>query len=146
MKTNRNLIIAGAILLVLLVGGGIFLAAKKSPKPAAPVAQSEEILTLSPLDIGLSLTMGSDGKRVVMEIAKTEGLTSIEYQLSYTSKGDIPRGVIGTLDVKGNIIKKEIILGTCSDVCHYDQDVSNIKVILKVTKTDGKVYQVEKSF
>ena len=54
--------------------------------------------------------MGSDGTRVVMEIAKTEGLTSIEYQLSYTSKGDIPRGVIGTLDVRGNIIKKEIIL------------------------------------
>jgi len=145
MKTNRSLIIAGVIILILLVGGGIFLATKKSPKPAIPVQQSEEILTLSPLDIGLSLTMGRDGKRVVMEIAKTEGLTAIEYQLSYTSKGDIPRGVIGTLDVKGNIIKKEITLGTCSDVCHYDQDVSNIKVILKVTKTDGKVYQVEKS-
>ncbi len=145
MKTNRSLIIAGVIILILLVGGGIFLATKKSPKPAIPVQQSEEILTLSPLDIGLSLTMGRDGKRVVMEIAKTEGLTAIEYQLSYTSKGDIPRGVIGTLDVKGNIIKKEITLGTCSDVCHYDQDVSNIKVILKVTNTDGKVYQVEKS-
>lgn len=146
MKNNRNLIIVGVIVLILLVSGGIFLATKKSPKPVAPVAQSEEILTLSPLDIGLSLTMGADGKRVIMEITKTEGLTSIEYQLSYTSKGDIPRGVIGTADVKGSTaIKKEIILGTCSDVCHYDQDVSNIKVILKVTKADGKVYQVEKS-
>lgn len=145
MKNNRNLIIVGVIVLILLVGGGIFLATKKSPKSAIPVQQSEEISTLSPLDIGLSLIMGSDGKRVIMEIAKTEGLTSIEYQLSYTSKGDIPRGVIGTTEVKGNTIKKEIILGTCSDVCHYDQDVSNIKVILKVTKTDGKVYQVEKS-
>ncbi len=144
MKNNRNLIIVGVIVLIILVGGGIFLATKKSPKPAIPV-QPEEILTISPLDIGLTLTMGRDGKRVVMEIAKTEGLTSIEYQLSYTSKGDIPRGVIGTLEVKGNIIKKEIILGTCSDVCHYDQDVSNIKVILKVTKSGGKVYQVEKS-
>jgi len=144
MKNNRNLIIVGVIVLIILVGGGIFLATKKSPKPAIPV-QPEEILTISPLDIGLTLTMGRDGKRVVMEIAKTEGLTSIEYQLSYTSKGDIPRGVIGTLEVKGNIIKKEIILGTCSDVCHYDQDVSNIKVILKVTKPGGKVYQVEKS-
>ena len=128
-----------------MIGGGIFLATKKSPKSTIPVVQSEEILTLSPEDIGLSLTMGSDGKRVIMEITNTEGLTSIEYQLSYASKGDIPRGVIGTIDVKGSIIKKEIILGTCSDVCHYDQDVSDIKVILKTTKTDGKVYQVEKS-
>lgn len=146
MKNNRSLIIVGVIVLILLVGGGIFLATKKSPKPSVSVQQSEEILTLSPLDIGLSLTMGSDGKRVVMEITKTEGLTSIEYQLSYTSKGDIPRGVIGTAEVKENtIIRKEIILGTCSDVCHYDQDVSDIKLILKVTKTDGKIYQVEKS-
>lgn len=145
MKNNKNLIIVGVIVLVLLVSGGIFLATKKSPKPTVSVTQSEEILTLSPLDIGLSLAMGVDGKRVIMEITETEDLTSIEYQLSYTSKGDIPRGVIGTLDVKGNTIKKEIILGTCSDVCHYDQDVSDIKVILKVTKMDGKVYQVEKS-
>ena len=145
MKNNRNLIIVGVIFLILMIGGGIFLATKKSPKSTIPVVQSEEILTLSPEDIGLSLTMGSDGKRVIMEITNTEGLTSIEYQLSYASKGDIPRGVIGTIDVKGSIIKKEIILGTCSDVCHYDQDVSNIKIIIKVTKTDGKVYQVEKS-
>ncbi len=145
MKNNRNLIIVGVIVLILLVGGGVFLATKKSPNTTTSVQQSEVILTLSPLDIGLSLTMGSDGKRVIMEITKTEGLTSIDYQLSYTSKGGIPRGAIGTADIKGNNIKKEIILGTCSDVCHYDQDVSNIKVILKVTKTDGKVYQVEKS-
>ena len=89
--------------------------------------------------------MGSDGKRIIMEITETEDLTSIEYQLSYTSKGDIPRGVIGTAEVKGSTIRKEIILGTCSDVCHYDQDVSDIKLILKITKTDGKIYQVEKS-
>lgn len=145
MKNSRNLIIVGVIVLILLVSGGIFLATKKSAKPAVPVEQSEEILTLSPLDIGLSLTMGSDGKRVIMEITKIKGLTSIEYQLSYTSKGDIPRGVIGTAEAKGNTIRKEIILGTCSDVCHYDQDVSNIKVVLKVTKTDGKIYQVEKT-
>ena len=146
MKNNRNLIIAGVIVLILLVGGGIFvLASKKSAKPAVPSVQSEEILTLSHLDIGLSLTMGSDGKRVFMEIERKEDIASIEYQLSYNSKWDIPRGVIGTADVKGSFVKKEIILGTCSDICHYDQDVSDIKIILKVTKTDGKVYQVEKT-
>ncbi len=144
MKNNRNLIIVGLIVLLLLIGGGVFLATKKSAKPSAAPTQQEEILTLSPEDIGLSLTMGNDGQRVIMEITKIEELASIEYQLSYTSKGDIPRGAIGTAEVKGNLIKKEIILGTCSDVCHYDQDVSDIKLILKVTKADGKIYQVEK--
>src|SRR3989344_6492910 len=106
MKNNKNLIIVGVIVLILLVGGGIFLATKKSTKPAIPVQQSEEILTLSPEDIGLSLAMGSDGKRIIMEITETEDLTSIEYQLSYTSKGDIPRGVIGIAEVKGSTIRK----------------------------------------
>lgn len=143
---KKNKMLGGILIIVmlLLVGGGIFLATKKSSKSVTPPAQQEEILTLSPEDIGLSLAMGSDQKRVIMEIANTEGLTSVEYQLSYTSKGDIPRGAIGTAEVKGNAIKKEIILGTCSDVCHYDQDVSDIKLILKVTKADGKIYQVEK--
>ncbi|OGH39303.1 MAG: hypothetical protein A3B44_02370 [Candidatus Levybacteria bacterium RIFCSPLOWO2_01_FULL_38_21] len=145
MKNSKNLIIVGAIILVILVSGIFVLVSKKSTKPTPSPAQSEEILALSPDDIGLTLEMGSDGKRVIMEVAKIGDLTSIDYQLSYTSKGDIPRGVIGALDVKGKTIKKEIILGTCSDVCHYDQNVSNIKIILKVTKTDGKIYQVEKS-
>ena len=79
-----------------------------------------------------------------VEIIKNSG---IDYELSYMSKGDIPRGAIGNIAIKqpGKLVKQEIPLGTCSDVCHYDQDVSNIKLILKVTKTDGTTSQVEKS-
>ena len=145
MKNNRNLIIVGVIVLILLVGGGIFLATKKSPKPAASVAQSEEIPKLSPDEIGLSLSLGQDGKRVVIEISKTQGIKSIDYQLSYTTEGDIPRGDLGTVEPNGKPVKKERVLGTCSDVCHYYKNVSDIKIILKVTKPGGKVYQVEKS-
>lgn len=145
MKNNKNLIIAGVIVLLLLVGGGIFLAAKKSPKPAISVQQSEEILTLSPDDIGLSLTKGKDENRIIMRVNKVGGIRAIEYQLSYKSAGDIPRGVIGNAEATGKPIEKEIYMGTCSDVCHPDKEISDIKIILKVTKTDGKVYQVEKS-
>jgi len=137
--------------LLILVGAGYFiLSSNKNPiqtqeqPPEAP--KEETILTLSPEDIGLTLTAIENNRKVLMEIANTSGLLSVEYELSYKSKGDIPRGVIGTLDVKSNKpIKHEIVLGTCSDVCHYDQDVSNIKLILKVTKSDNRVYQSEKT-
>lgn len=142
---NKNLIIVGVIVLILLVGGGIFLATKKSSKPTIPVQQSEEILTLSPDDIGLSLTKGKDENRVIMKVNKVDGIRVIEYQLSYKSAGDIPRGVIGNVEATGNPIEKEIYMGTCSDVCHPDKEISDIKIILKITKTDGKIYQVEKS-
>ncbi|MCL4418627.1 hypothetical protein M1146_00830 [Patescibacteria group bacterium] len=148
MKNNKNLIIA-AVIILLIIGGGIFVLSRgKSSKPTIVPQQSEEVIpTLSPSVIGLVLTMGTDGKRVVMEVANTSDIESIDYTLSYTSKGNVPRGVIGHVDVKtkGQAVKKEIVLGTCSDVCHYDQEVTGIKIILKVTKSDGKVYQSEKS-
>jgi hypothetical protein len=146
---NRNLVIILIIGLVVLVGLGILIFSGKKPAPA-PVAQtpSEEVVsTMKPEEIGLSLEMSPDSKKVAFEIANTENLTSVDYELSYTSKGDVPRGAIGHIDIKvaGKAVSQDITLGTCSDVCHYDQDVSNVKLILKVTKTDGSVSQVEKT-
>ena len=148
MKNQKVIVGIAGVLLILIVGYFlIFNKSTKEPVVAEPqVAEEETILTLSPEEIGLTLTAIENYKKVVMEITNTSGLSSLEYELSYTSKGDIPRGVLGTIDVKSNKpIKHEIVLGTCSDVCHYDQEVSNIKVILKVTKSDNKVYQSEKT-
>ena len=150
MKNRKVLIVVGVVLLVLVGVGYFILSPKKSssiPQAPEPQATEEEtILTLSPEDIGLTLTAIESNRKVLMGIANTSDLVSLEYELSYTSKGDIPRGVLGTIDVKSDKpIKHEIVLGTCSDVCHYDQEVSNIKVILKVTKSDNKVYQSEKT-
>lgn len=149
---NQKLIIIGAVILISIIGGGFFvLSSKKTPaKPVdvAPQQQVEEIVkTLTPDEIGLSLTAINNNKKVLMEVVKTEDISSLDYELSYTSKGNIPRGVIGHIDIKikGKPIKQEIILGTCSDICHYDQEVSGIKLILKVTKADNKVYSVEKT-
>ena len=107
----------------------------------------DKVSAISPEEIGLSLTKSADDKKVILEVANTEGVSGFDYELSYISKGDIPRGVIGHIDIKqiGKSVKQEITLGTCSDVCHYDQEVSNIKLILKVTKTNGTVAQAEKS-
>ena len=125
--------------------GGFVLSSKKTSNSTQQAWQEEQVLTLKPEDIGLELSLSDDSKKVTMEINKLDGITSLEYQLLYNSKDDVPRGAIGTIDIKGDKIKKEIVLGTCSDVCHYDEAVSDIKIIVKVVKTDGKTYQVEKS-
>ncbi len=147
---NKNLIIGVVALLVVLIIGGIFVLS--SGKKAAPIVvdqtpAEEKVTTIKPEDIGLTLTESADLKKVIMEVANTNGISSLDYQLSYTSKGNIPRGAIGHIDIKiaGKPVTQEITLGTCSDVCHYDQDVTNIQLILKVTKTDGITSQAEKS-
>lgn len=145
---NRNLIIAlGVGLVIVVVGGFLVLRSDKSeaPEPQQTTVE-EQIVTLKPEDIGLTLTATSDNRKVIMEVESTTGISALDYELSYISKGDIPRGVIGHVDVQeGKKVTQQITLGTCSDVCHYDEDVSDVKLILKVTKTDGSTAQVESS-
>lgn len=154
MRNSKLLIVLGVLIVLVLVGGGYFLLSGKNTAPASTTGatpQVQEVLeqaipTLTPSDLGLSLTANSNTTKVTMALAKTSDISMIDYQLSYTAKGDISRGIIGQVTVKpGKAVNQEITLGTCSDVCHYDQDVSGINLVLKVTKTDGKTYQVEKS-
>lgn len=147
---NKNLTIYLGIGLAILIGIGIFILffnKKAAPAPVAQIPSEEVVSTMKPEEIGLSLVASSDNNKAIFEVANTKGISSLDYELSYTSKGDIPRGAIGHIDIKiaGKSIKQELPFGTCSDVCHYDQDVSNIKLILKVTKTDGSTSQVEKT-
>jgi len=147
--SNKKLItfsVIGVIVLIVL-GVLVFTLGKKAPAPVVQVPSEEVISTMKPEEIGLSLTASSDNKKVIFEITNTKDILSLDYELSYTSKGDIPRGAIGHIDIKqaGKKVSQEIPLGTCSDVCHYDQDVSNVKLILKVAKMDGTASQVEKS-
>lgn len=146
MKNNKLLLIGGALIIVLAVGGLIVINNKSTTQTATPAVVEQSIPSIASKDIGLTLKQGIDSQRVVMGVSKTNGIQAIDYQLSWTSKGDIPRGAIGKLDfVEGKPASKELYLGTCSDVCHPDSDVSNIKLIVKVTKTDGKIYQAETS-
>ena len=145
---NKKLIIALVVGLIALVGGFFVLSNNKKTEPVVPqTPQEEQVSMIKPEDIGLTLTASADNRKVILEVKNTEGLSGLDYELSYTSKGDIPRGVIGHIDIKqeGKPVKQEIILGTCSDVCHYDEDVSDIKLILKVAKTDNTTSQVEKT-
>jgi len=152
---NKNILIIGSIaVVVLLGGGGFYLASKftaKGPTPT-PTPDSQQILTLSPSDIGLTLSAITLGKfadhGVELKVANISDISSIDYQLSYIAKGNIPRGAIGHVDIKsGNTeFKQQLYFGTCSDVCHPDSDVSGVKVTLKVTKNDGRIYSVEAPF
>ncbi|HZJ18671.1 MAG TPA: hypothetical protein VFD45_03580 [Patescibacteria group bacterium] len=136
-----------AAISLILVGGAVYLFSQRNSSNQASLIEPtmEVIPTIMPSDIGLTLTPGADGKRLYMEITNTKDIAGVDYELSYTTTDDIPRGAIGHVDIKtpGQKIKQEIILGTCSDVCHYDKDITNIKLIVKVTKTNGMVYQAE---
>ena len=146
---NKGLVIAIVIGLIVLLGIGAYLIFGK--KTASTITgqtpvEEETILTMMPEEIGLSIEAGTGNKKVIFEISKTKGIASLDYELSYISKGDIPRGAMGHIEIdEGETVTQEVTLGTCSDVCHYDEDVSDVKLVLRVTKADGSTAQVEKS-
>lgn len=149
LKNRKVVIAAGIVVLLVLFLGFLFLSNKSSNnqnnQDTSALPTQIPVPTITADSLGLTLKAGVGGKTVIVTLANVTGITAVEYELSYTSKGDIPRGAIGQLDLTKKPVSKEITLGTCSDKCHYDEEVSNIKIVLKITKDDGKVYQAEQS-
>lgn len=155
MKNKTLLLILSLVLLIIISGVGIFYIAssRKSSQQTKeiPVTQDTPVPNLSPDDIGFTLALAQDGQSaghaIDLKIAKIDGITGIDYEFSYTYGDNLNQGGFGHLDVKSgdSTLSQQIVLGTCSSgTCRYDKDVSHFKVILRVTKTDGKTYEVQK--
>ncbi len=138
---SRNFLLGVVALVVVILAGSFFLF---RGSPTATLNEEEQaeapIPTISPEDLGLTLEYGPGNKTIILKVEKTEGITDMEYELSYLA-GDIPRGAIGKVNLAKSPVKEDITLGTCSDVCHYDEDVSDIKIVLKITKDNGDIFQ-----
>lgn len=149
---KSNIIISILVLLILVaIGGGVYYFMFANSKPQEEVVEyieEESYPTISPEEIGLEFTAREDGKAVKFLLTNAEGIQSIDYEVTYLAKGDLPRGVIGQIVVDGSteVDSDYIDLGSCSSGrCKYDEDVSNIKLVLKITKTDGSIYQAEET-
>lgn len=149
LNSKKLIIIAGCIIVIFILVN-IIMSLGKKQKPQ--VIKTEDVLPQSQLiptidsSVEVDLT-SSDKKEVVLKINKIPaGTQTIEYELSYLTKEDLPKGVIGTINLKEeNSIKRKITLGTCSSgKCVYDQGVENIKVSLKFNGNYGsKLFEKE---
>lgn len=151
MKNKTVLIGVLALIVLLLIGGYLLFFAKQAAPPRSPLpAQEEETVeTVLPQDIGLEFTLRPDMKAAKFTM-QAQGITSVEYQISYTKEvngEEVPEALIGEArpttgnDVIGIDYRE---FGTCSaKVCRYDRVVSDVTLILKITKTDGKILQAE---
>lgn len=158
---DQKAIIGLVVLAIILVIGGFLVFSPKNQNTTPSENTNQEqveapVIKLSPEEIGLDLTTTNNNRHLVIKIEKPQGIKTIEYELTWGAKvedkasGSILDVVHGTssgspIEINEQPYEDEIKMGTCSDVCHYDEGVNNIKIILKVTKTDGTVAQIEKS-
>src|SRR3989338_6883344 len=149
---KKNALIVGLIVVVVLGIGGFFVWNQFQSQTITPKGEEQQnVKQMSPEDIGLELTLRSDGKAVIVKATKVEGIKSFEYELTYdaqvTEDGEsatVPRGAVGELTIRGGIAQAEVDLGTCSaNVCKYDKVVSDVKVVIKVNFENGEIGAVE---
>lgn len=155
---NRNTIIAAVVGVVIILGiaGYFFMNGSSKPEPetvSEPTIEETTIIpTINPSDLGLTFTLRSDRKAAKFEIENAKDIQNVEYQISYTKEingEEVPEGLIGEVKPKtgqGTISIAYREFGTCSSgTCRYDKVVSFVKLTLKITKDDGKIYQAEET-
>jgi len=148
MKINKNVLIIGAVLLVLLAIGYWLLGRKNIPKNnQETISPTEIVLPTIDSSVKVDLQSVSGGKDVTLSINNIpSGTDSVDYELSYQTAQQGIQGVIGTIDVfNQSDYEKKITLGTCSSgTCVYHQVVGKIKLTLKFTGDYGeKLFEKE---
>jgi hypothetical protein len=160
MKNKQLVIILVVLVIIIGAGGFYFLNHKSAPAQEEETANTQDVVqTLSPEQLGLTITPKSDMKAIKFSISKASGIKSIEYQATYEAdstaeeKGEggdarVQRGITGDATLEGGKSSYEspwLDLGSCSrNVCRYDKGVESVDLTLKIVKLDGKTYQVEK--
>lgn len=158
-KKRNTQILLGVIIIIIIGGGGYFLSASKNNQTEQQqTVVDNSVHTLSPSDIGLKLEASSDNHKVRFSIADASDIQSIEYELTYNAnstaqeqsegaEAQVQRGITGTANIKSGSSSYQsswLILGSQSaNVVRYDTGVTGVGITLKITKTNGKIYQAQ---
>lgn len=152
LKSKKIISLIAALLIIVIVAGGAFMF-MKNQKPKAPADDmfaSSDLPELTPEDVGMVVTMRKDNKAVMFELKKATDIKKVEYTIEYEAEVDgetANQGIFGEMNIAEDGITKTDFreFGTCSaGKCRYDNVTSDITITLKVTKKDGKEYQVKK--
>lgn len=140
MKKNIPIILGIVFFVLLLAGGFIWWRGRRVEEVPSglPVSEGKLIETTLEERPFVTMTPRTDGQEFTLEISRIRNAESIDYELVYLTQG-LSRGVIGTVDLKGETVySKKLLLGTCSrGVCKYDEDVTEGTLTLKFRGPDG---------
>ncbi len=161
-KNKTVIIVLGVIVGLGILAGGyaIFASRANSQSQNDDQSMNEQVVQkMKPDEIGLKMEATPDKKKVQFTVGKADGITSMEYQLTYEADstaeeqregGDarVQRGITGEATIKdgeSSYTSQWLDLGSCSkNVCRYDTGVHSVTVTLKIVKSGGKVYEVDK--
>ncbi|MFH0863629.1 MAG: hypothetical protein V1858_00860 [Candidatus Gottesmanbacteria bacterium] len=142
---RKAILISVPIIIIILIIGILFWRSRSTSSnlTATPGPQNTTNFSLpenQEKGVDVSLTAHYDKKAVILKVSKIpSSVISIEYEISYTTKAGLPRGVLGKMEIKNqDSILRDVLLGTCSrNVCVYDEGVTKVSLTLKFNKSSG---------
>lgn len=159
---SRNGMIAVALIAILLIVSGYLLFGRNTTQEIDDKDKIEKsvIQNISPEDLGLLIEANPAGNEIKFSLTKLDNIKSLDYQIQYEADstaqeiGDgaeprVDRGIIGEVEVDPSETSYEsdwIVLGSESaGTKRYDKGVDEVVLTLKLTKSDGTIYQSEDS-
>jgi len=86
----------------------------------------------------ISPKIRSDRQALIVAFSNLQKVNNITYTLTYQTNGE-DQGVNGTLDSSlGSNVTRELLFGTCSDVCRYHPNISNMKLEIVSQLPNGR--------
>ncbi len=148
---------AAVAVIILLIIGGVFYVVysqNKSTEFSNPngTTSDSQVQTITAEELGLVITVRPDNLAVKFKLNKADDIKHVDYQITYMhvvedSPDPVSEGVTGEMNIAQDGITETDYrtFGTCSATCRYDKEVSDVKLVLKVEKKDGKIYSLEQA-
>jgi hypothetical protein len=140
---NKNKIVISVVFVLALLLVVVFVLSRKGnddtdTERGGTLPQGVKVLPID-ASVKVSVSKTDDGKNVILSIKNVpDHYETIEYEFSYDTVDQIPRGVLGSIEVDSSNIEEEIPLGSCStNVCTYDEGVEKVRVALKFESPKG---------
>lgn len=92
--------------------------------------------------IGISVKFRGDRRAIIVNFSSLSNASNVSYTLSYSTRGTT-QGAGGSINpsTAGASASRELLFGTCSHgVCRYDSGITNAKLVVTYTLTNGKKY------
>lgn len=141
---NRNLLIFGAIGLVIVVlGVGFFMTRGASQQQAEPTPTPKVEIELLPQDaLDVTLKKGASPQYVLTIDKIPEDVTQLSYEITYDTSNKGTQGIVGSpvtlKEGQGTYKNEKVVFGSESRGKYaLDQGVNNIQVTIRLTYKDG---------
>jgi len=86
----------------------------------------------------VSPKLRSDRQALVLTLSNLQKVKNVTYTLMYQTNG-VDQGVGGSLDSSsGSSVTRELLFGTCSDVCRYHSSITNMKLEIVSELPNGR--------